>query len=180
MSTAPETGPLDPRVCTDPDCTIKRRPGFPMHGPHDFRAATPATPATVSPAARHTEPTVVMTGCVDMDRYAAASNDGFDLAIEQVIEDLHDYCDPDDDADTAAILRDYASHLTTWLHNPSERPAMPTETHPAKHEVVSVVCGGLDWFGHCSCGFRNMARTRAACASELDQHTANAAAEAQR
>ena len=27
-------------VCTDPDCTIPRRPGFPMHGPHDFRART--------------------------------------------------------------------------------------------------------------------------------------------
>jgi hypothetical protein len=28
---------LDPRVCTDPDCAIPRKPGRPMHGPHDFR-----------------------------------------------------------------------------------------------------------------------------------------------
>jgi len=33
---------LTPAVCTDPTCTIRRRPGFPMHGPHDFRAARPA------------------------------------------------------------------------------------------------------------------------------------------
>jgi ferredoxin len=25
-------------ICTDPDCTITRKPGRPMHGPHDFRA----------------------------------------------------------------------------------------------------------------------------------------------
>lgn len=25
-------------VCTDPDCQIPRKPGYPMHGPHDFRA----------------------------------------------------------------------------------------------------------------------------------------------
>lgn len=36
-------------VCTDPNCTIKRKPGFPMHGPHDFRAGKPASPRTSEP-----------------------------------------------------------------------------------------------------------------------------------
>lgn len=31
---------LSPRICTDPDCTIKQRPGFPPHGPHDLRAGS--------------------------------------------------------------------------------------------------------------------------------------------
>lgn len=26
--------------CTDPNCTIPRKPGRPAHGPHDFRART--------------------------------------------------------------------------------------------------------------------------------------------
>lgn len=29
------------KVCTDPACTIPRKPGRPMHGPHDFRAGKP-------------------------------------------------------------------------------------------------------------------------------------------
>lgn len=37
--TAPSGGLSGP-ICTDPDCTIRRKPGFPMHGPHDFRART--------------------------------------------------------------------------------------------------------------------------------------------
>lgn len=38
LLSADDTEALDPRVCTDPDCTIKPKPGRPMHGPHDFRA----------------------------------------------------------------------------------------------------------------------------------------------
>lgn len=44
-----DTAALDPRVCTDPGCTIKRRPGRPMHGPHDFRAAALDTPKETQP-----------------------------------------------------------------------------------------------------------------------------------
>lgn len=33
-------------VCTDPNCTIPRKPGFPMHGPHDFRASSVTEPNT--------------------------------------------------------------------------------------------------------------------------------------
>jgi hypothetical protein len=36
LITAPR--PTSPAVCTDPTCTIPRKPGFPMHGPHDMRA----------------------------------------------------------------------------------------------------------------------------------------------
>lgn len=49
MSHSPENDAprLLPRVCADPRCTIPRKPGFPMHGPHDFiageRVIPPAT-----------------------------------------------------------------------------------------------------------------------------------------
>lgn len=39
-----DTPALTPKVCTDPACTIKRKPGRPMHGPHDFRAAAFSPP----------------------------------------------------------------------------------------------------------------------------------------
>jgi hypothetical protein len=57
---------------------------------------------------------MVVSGCIDTEDYARISNDAFDSALEQVIEELHDYCDPDDDADTATILRGFAAHLGEW------------------------------------------------------------------
>jgi hypothetical protein len=46
------SGGLTGRICTDPDCTIPRKPGFPMHGPHDFRARSTRT---MPPGGTHDE-----------------------------------------------------------------------------------------------------------------------------
>lgn len=57
---------------------------------------------------------VTVVACGSTEDYAKAFNDGFARALELVREDLDKYVDPDDDADHAAILHDYAMHLDTW------------------------------------------------------------------
>lgn len=61
-------------VCMGPDCTIPRKPGFPMHGPHDFIAGKP-TPA----------PDLPTTGQADRDAGQVT-----DAMVEALAKDIHE------------------------------------------------------------------------------------------
>lgn len=74
-------------------------------------------PAPAAPVA-----SVILRTCVDTESYARAFNDGFDAGLEHVIEELieGEYVDPDDDADAAAILRDYGLYLRQLVDDANE------------------------------------------------------------